>query len=145
MPPWIKAGYEEYSKRMPRECELLLKEIPPGNRTKNPDLAKILKEEGERMIAAIPSGSHVIALDVAGKTWTTLDLAFNLRRWLEAGKSIALLIGGPDGLAEAVKSRAGESWSLSSLTFPHPLVRVIVAEQLYRAWSIVQNHPYHRQ
>ena len=144
MPEWIKTGYEEYSKRMPRECELLLKEIPPGLRTKNPDLVKTLKEEGERMNAAIPSGSHIVALDISGKSWTTAELAANLQRWLETGKNIALVIGGPDGLADTVKNRAREVWSLSALTFPHPLVRVIVAEQLYRAWSILQNHPYHR-
>jgi 23S rRNA (pseudouridine1915-N3)-methyltransferase len=144
MPEWIKAGYEEYSKRMPRECELVLKEIPPGTRTKNPDLVKTLKEEGERINTVIPAGSHIIALDVSGKNWSTPELALNLRRWLDSGKNISLLIGGPDGIAEQVRNRAGEFWSLSALTFPHPLVRVIVAEQLYRAWSILQNHPYHR-
>jgi 23S rRNA (pseudouridine1915-N3)-methyltransferase len=144
MPDWIKAGFEEYSKRMPRECELIIKEIPPGIRTKNSDLIKTLKDEGERMNSAIPAGSHIVALDVSGRPWTTPDLANNLERWLEGGKNIALLIGGPEGLADSVKNRAGEFWSLSPLTFPHPLVRVIVAEQLYRAWSILQNHPYHR-
>jgi 23S rRNA (pseudouridine1915-N3)-methyltransferase len=144
MPDWIKAGFDEYSKRMPRECELILKEIPSGIRTKNSDLIKTLKDEGERMNSAIPAGSHIVALDVSGRPWTTPDLANNLQRWLEGGKNIALLIGGPEGLADSVKNRAGEFWSLSPLTFPHPLVRVIVAEQLYRAWSILQNHPYHR-
>lgn len=144
MPDWVKAGFDEYSKRMPRECELIMKEIPPGIRTKNSDLIKTLKDEGERMNSAIPAGSHIVALDVSGRPWSTPDLANNLQRWLESGKNIALLIGGPEGLADSVKNRAGEFWSLSPLTFPHPLVRVIVAEQLYRAWSILQNHPYHR-
>lgn len=96
------------------------------------------------MNAAIPVGAHIVALELSGKPWTTQDLALTLNRWLESGRHIALLIGGPDGLADPVKSRAGEFWSLSPLTFPHPLVRIIVAEQLYRAWSILHNHPYHR-
>jgi 23S rRNA (pseudouridine1915-N3)-methyltransferase len=85
-----------------------------------------------------------VALEVMGKSWTTPDLALSLKRWLESGKHIALLVGGPDGLADLAKTRAVEYWSLSALTFPHPLVRIIVAEQLYRAWSILHNHPYHR-
>jgi 23S rRNA (pseudouridine1915-N3)-methyltransferase len=121
MPGWVKSGYDDYAKRLPRECELLLREIPPGQRGKNCDVARIIKDEGERMNAAIPAGSHIVALDLS-----------------------ALLIGGPDGLADSVKSRASEFWCLSALTFPHPLVRIIVAEQLYRAWSILHNHPYHR-
>lgn len=144
MPGWVKAGYDEYAKRLPRECELLLKEITPGQRNKNCDVARIIKEEGERMNAAIPLGAHIVALEVSGKSWTTPELSLAVKRWLESGKNIAVLIGGPDGLAESVASRAGECWSLSALTFPHPLVRIIVAEQLYRAWSILQNHPYHR-
>lgn len=144
MPSWVKAGYDDYAKRLPRECELLLREIPPGLRGKNCDVARIIKDEGERMNAAIPVGAHIVALELSGKPWTTQDLALTLNRWLESGRHIALLIGGPDGLADPVKSRAGEFWSLSPLTFPHPLVRIIVAEQLYRAWSILHNHPYHR-
>lgn len=144
MPSWVKQGYEDYVKRLPKECELLLKEIPLRNRGKNCDLARIIKEEGERMGAAIPPGAHPVALDLAGKSWSTPELAQNLRRWQENGKPVALLVGGPEGLAEAVKVQAKESWSLSALTFPHPLVRVMVAEQLYRAWSLLHNHPYHR-
>ena len=144
MPAWVKTGYDEYAKRLPRECELVLKEIPPGVRGKNCDVARIIKEEGERVSAAISAGSHTVALDLSGKLWSTPDLATALQRWLEIGKPIALLVGGPDGLAESVKSKASEFWSLSPLTYPHPLVRIIVAEQLYRAWSILHNHPYHR-
>lgn len=144
MPGWVKTGYDDYAKRLPRECELLLREIQPGQRGKNCDLTRLVKEEGDRMNAAIPAGSHVVALDVTGKTWTTPELSVSLKRWRESGKHISLLVGGPDGLADSVKSRAEEYWSLSKLTFPHPLVRVIVAEQLYRAWSILNNHPYHR-
>jgi 23S rRNA (pseudouridine1915-N3)-methyltransferase len=144
MPGWVKSGYDEYAKRLPRECELLLKEIPPGQRGKNCDVARIIKDEGERMATSIPAGSHIVALDLSGKSWTTPELAVSLNRWMESGKHVALLIGGPDGLADSVKSRASEFWCLSALTFPHPLVRIIVAEQLYRAWSILHNHPYHR-
>mgnify|MGYP001186432141 CR=1 FL=1 len=144
MPGWVKSGYDEYAKRLPRECELFLKEIPPGLRGKNCDVARIIRDEGERMNAAIPVGSHIVALELSGKSLTTPELALSLNRWLEIGKPIALLVGGPDGLADSVKSKASEFWSLSPLTFPHPLVRIIVAEQLYRAWSILHNHPYHR-
>ena len=144
MPSWVQQGYDEYAKRLPRECELVLKEIAPGKRSKNSDVARIVKDEGERMIAAIPQGTYVVTLDITGKPWTTPELAQAMARWLESGQHIALLTGGPEGLAESAKQLARESWSLSKLTFPHPLVRIIVAEQLYRAWSILHNHPYHR-
>ncbi len=145
MPGWVRQGYEEYAKRLPRECELIIKEIAPGKRVKNSDIPSIIKDEGERMLKTIASDTHVVTLDIPGKAWTTLELSEALQRWLNSGQNIALLIGGPEGLAQAVKQSAHESWSLSKLTLPHPLVRVIVAEQLYRAWSILQNHPYHRQ
>lgn len=144
MPSWVEHGYEEYAKRLPRECELVLKEIPAGKRGKNSDLERITKEEGERMLAALPNNSHIVTLDVIGKPWTTPQLAEALQRWLAGGQSVSLMIGGPEGLATSVKQTAKESWSLSPLTFPHPLVRIIVAEQLYRAWTILNNHPYHR-
>jgi 23S rRNA (pseudouridine1915-N3)-methyltransferase len=144
MPSWVLQGYDDYAKRLPRECELVLKEIAAGKRGKNSDVARIVRDEGERMIAAIPSGTHIVTLDIPGKPWTTPELAQAMGRWLASGQSVALLVGGPEGLAEAAKQRAHESWSLSKLTFPHPLVRVIVAEQLYRAWTLLNNHPYHR-
>ena len=144
MPGWVQQGYDEYAKRLPRECELVLKEIAPGKRSKNSDVSRIVKEEGERMMAAIPPAAHVLSLDIPGKLWTTPELAQALLRWLESRQNIALLVGGPEGLADSAKQAARESWSLSRLTLPHPLVRVVVAEQLYRAWSILQNHPYHR-
>lgn len=144
MPGWVQQGYDEYAKRLPRECELILKEIAPGKRTKNSDIDRIVKDEGERMITAIPQGSHVVTLDIPGKPWSTPELADAMRRWLESGQHVSLLVGGPEGLADSAKQLARESWSLSKLTFPHPLVRIVVAEQLYRAWSILHNHPYHR-
>jgi 23S rRNA (pseudouridine1915-N3)-methyltransferase len=144
MPNWVQVGYDDYAKRLPRECELVLKEIAPGKRGKNSDIARIVRDEGERMLAAIPPGAYRVTLDIPGKPWTTPELAAAMQRWRENGQAVALLVGGPEGLADAVRDGAQESWSLSRLTFPHPLVRIIVAEQLYRAWSILNNHPYHR-
>jgi 23S rRNA (pseudouridine1915-N3)-methyltransferase len=144
MPGWVKQGYDEYAKRLPKECELILKEIPPGQRGKNCDIVRIVRDEGLRINAAIPSGAHKVILDLSGKNWNTENLAQALQRWQELGNSVALLVGGPDGLADSIKDQAAESWSLSTLTFPHPLVRIVVAEQIYRAWSILHNHPYHR-
>jgi 23S rRNA (pseudouridine1915-N3)-methyltransferase len=145
MPGWVQQGYDEYAKRLPRECELVLKEIAPGKRGKNSDVARIIREEGERMIAAIGKDTHVVTLDVPGKPWSTPELAQTMKRWLESGQNVSLLVGGPEGLSDEAKRLARESWSLSKLTFPHPLVRVIIAEQIYRAWSILNNHPYHRE
>ncbi|NOQ64273.1 MAG: 23S rRNA (pseudouridine(1915)-N(3))-methyltransferase RlmH [Methyloprofundus sp.] len=144
MPSWVKQGYDEYAKRMPKECELVLKEVPAGKRGKNSDVKRIIRDEGERMLAAIPKNCHIVTLDVPGKAWSTPVLATAMQDWLVGGQDIALLVGGPEGLADSVKQIARQSWSLSKLTFPHPLVRIIVAEQLYRAWSIINNHPYHR-
>lgn len=144
MPGWVQQGYTEYAKRLPRECELVLKEIPAGKRGKNSDTARIVKEEGERMLAAMPEKAHVVTLDIPGKRWTTPQLAGSLQRWQENALPVALMVGGPEGLSQQVKELARESWSLSPLTFPHPLVRIVVAEQIYRAWSIMNNHPYHR-
>ncbi|MEI8207780.1 MAG: 23S rRNA (pseudouridine(1915)-N(3))-methyltransferase RlmH [Methylococcales bacterium] len=144
MPGWVQQGYDEYAKRLPRECELVLKEVAPGKRSKNSDVARIVKDEGDRMLAAIPQGAYIVTLDIPGKPWTTPELAQAMQRWMESGQHVALLVGGPEGLADSAKQLARESWSLSKLTFPHPLVRIVVAEQLYRAWSIIHNHPYHR-
>ena len=145
MPSWVQQGYDEYAKRMPKECQLVLKEITSGKRGKNSDVAKIVKDEGERMIKAVSARTNVVVLDISGKPWTTQELSLAMKRWLESGQNIALMVGGPEGLADSVRDSATESWSLSRLTFPHPLVRVVVAEQLYRAWSLLNNHPYHRE
>ncbi len=144
MPAWVKAGYDEFAQRLPAECRLQLSEIPLQARTATTDLARLQRQEGARMLAAIPTGAHVVALDVAGRPWSTEDLAGRLVRWLRDGRDVALLVGGPEGLHRDCLDGAHERWSLSALTFPHPLVRVIVAEQLYRAWSILNHHPYHR-
>ncbi|MBE0470334.1 MAG: 23S rRNA (pseudouridine(1915)-N(3))-methyltransferase RlmH [Methyloprofundus sp.] len=144
MPGWVKQGYDEYAKRMPRECELVLKEIPAGKRGKNSDVNRIVRDEGARMLAALPKSCLIVTLDIPGKLWTTPNLSEAMRGWLDSGQDVALLIGGPEGLADSVKQAANQSWSLSKLTLPHPLVRIVVAEQIYRAWSIINNHPYHR-
>jgi 23S rRNA (pseudouridine1915-N3)-methyltransferase len=145
MPGWVQQGYEEYAKRMPKECELVLKEIPAGKRTKKSDIARIVKDEGEQMIKAVSARTDVVVLDIPGKPWTTQELSLVMMRWLESGQNIALMVGGPEGLSDSVRNLATQSWSLSPLTFPHPLVRILVAEQLYRAWSLLNNHPYHRE
>jgi 23S rRNA (pseudouridine1915-N3)-methyltransferase len=144
MPRWVVEGYTEYARRMPAECSLQLVEIPPGRRAKGANIPRILQEEGVRMLKAIPRHCEVIALDVQGRSWSTEQLAARLAEWLASGRDLALLVGGPEGLAPACLERAQRIWSLSDLTLPHPLVRVVVAEQLYRAWSLLRNHPYHR-
>jgi len=144
MPVWIDDGFRDYAGRMPPECKLLLKEIPLGSARAGGDVRKATQEEGEAMLAALPAGAGVTALDVRGKSLDTETLAKLLNRWLQEGRDQALLVGGPDGLAPECLARAGAKLSLSALTLPHGLVRVVVAEQLYRAWSILKNHPYHR-
>jgi 23S rRNA (pseudouridine1915-N3)-methyltransferase len=143
-PDWVKAGYLEYAGRLPRECALNLVEIPAGPRRPPTDLTRIVRAEGERLLAAVPSGSHLIALDERGREWSTVELAERLTGWLQAGRDLSLLVGGPDGLDAACRDRAEQLWSLSRLTLPHLLVRIVVAEQLYRAWSLLHHHPYHR-
>jgi len=144
MPDWVTKGYHEYAKRLKADCQLQLIEIAPGKRGKNADLARIKKAEGEKILQAIPKGCLVVALEVKGKPWSTRDLSQQLDNWLHGGQDIALLIGGPEGLSEACVARSDIKWSLSPLTLPHPLVRVLLSEQLYRAYSILKNHPYHR-
>jgi len=143
-PAWIQEGYEDYAKRLPPSCALELIEIPAEKRTANADLKRIMEREGEKMLAAIKPQHHVIALDKGGKSWTSEQLSSQLSVWLQSGENIDLLVGGPEGISPACLARARETWSLSALTFPHLLVRLIVAEQVYRAWSILQNSPYHR-
>ena len=144
MPAWVQQGYAEYAKRIPPECSLSLTEITPGKRGKNADIARAMRDEGQRMLAAIPKGAFVIALEVDGRNWSTEQLAGELEGWMNLGSDVALLVGGPEGLSAEAKSAAQQKWSLSPLTLPHPLVRVVVAEQIYRAWSVMRNHPYHR-
>ena len=144
MPGWVRQGYQEYARRISGELNLNLIEIAPGKRGKNADLARTLNDEGERMLKAIPKGCRVITLEIEGRAWSTQQLARKMGNWLEAGGDLALLVGGPEGLAESCRQRADSRWSLSPLTLPHPLVRVLISEQIYRALSLLRNHPYHR-
>lgn len=144
MPAWVTAGYEEYAKRLPPSCSLSLVEIAPGHRGKGADVQRAIQEEGRRVLAAIPARARVVALDERGRAWTTAEVSARLADWLQGGQDVTLLIGGPDGHAPDCRVRAEQLWSLSPLTLPHPLVRIVVAEQLYRAWSLLQGHPYHR-
>lgn len=144
MPDWVQSGYSEYAKRLPRECALELKEIPLATRSKNTDIARAIEKESESILACIPAQERVIALDVLGKPQTTQTLADALRDWQMQGGNTSMLIGGPDGLSVNCLARANQRWSLSGLTLPHPLVRIVLAEQLYRAWSLLNHHPYHR-
>lgn len=144
MPAWVEQGVAEYSKRLPPELKWEVREIPLAQRGKNTDIPRAIAQEGERMLAAVPSGDHVVALEVGGRAWSTEQLAEQLSNWMASGQSLSLLVGGPDGLAPTCLERARQRWSLSPLTLPHPLVRVLLAEQLYRAWTLLNNHPYHR-
>ena len=144
MPSWVGQGYADYAGRLPPECKLVLKEIPLGASRSGGDARRAMQEEGAKMLAALPEGAGVTALEVKGKPLDTEALAKLLNQWLQEGRDQALLVGGPDGLAPECVAKANLKWSLSPLTLPHGLVRVVVAEQLYRAWSILKNHPYHR-
>ena len=144
MPEWVNTGYGDFASRMPQECRLHLIEVPAGKRGKGSNLAQVKHEEGERLLAAVPRDSIVIALDVGGESWSTDALAGRLKNWMQGGRDVALLVGGPDGLAAICRERADARWSLSPLTFPHMLVRIVVAEQFYRAWTVLKGHPYHR-
>lgn len=144
MPGWVQTGYEEYARRLPRECPLELRELPLSPRGKNTDLARAIAREGDAMLDVLPAQERVVALDVRGTPQTTESIAQALRQWQREGGNTSFLIGGPDGLAPACLQRASLRWSLSGLTLPHPLVRIVLAEQLYRAWSLLQGHPYHR-
>ncbi|MDR9435945.1 MAG: 23S rRNA (pseudouridine(1915)-N(3))-methyltransferase RlmH [Thiohalophilus sp.] len=144
MPGWVQQGYEEYARRMPPECRLNLLEIPLAKRGKSSAVEQLKQQESEKLLAAVPKNSQLWALDGGGKSWSTEQLADQLRDWLQGGQDIALMIGGPDGLATGCLQQAAGRWSLSPLTLPHPLVRIIVAEQLYRAMSILKHHPYHK-
>jgi len=144
MPGWVDDGYRTYARRLPRECSLRLTEIPLGRRSKAQPVERAVNEEGKRMLAASAKHQHIIALDIKGQGWSTRDLAEQMRAWMQRGCGVSLLVGGPDGLDNECLARARQHWSLSSLTLPHPLVRVLLAEQLYRAWTLLSGHPYHR-
>lgn len=144
VPDWVAAGYHEYARRLPRDMALDLVELPLARRPRNYNPLQCMVHEGEAMLKALSPRDTVVALEVGGSAWSTDTLATHLAQWRQLGGDVALLVGGPDGLSPACRQRADLQWSLSALTLPHPLVRVILAEQLYRAWTILQGHPYHR-
>ena len=145
MPHWVEAGWNEYERRFPRGFDLQLRELPAVKRSRNADIDMIRTREGESLLAAVPNSDRVIALDENGKQWSTAELADHMRQWMQHGENVSFLVGGPDGLSQPCLDRSDHCWSLSRLTFPHPLVRAVLAEQLYRAWTVTQNHPYHRE
>ena len=145
MPDWITAGFNEYAKRMPREAQIALVEIKPEPRTTGKTMTQIMEAEAQRIFAALPQNCLRIALDERGKQPTTRQLAEQLQEWMREGRDVAFIIGGADGLHESVKQAAQQCVALSALTLPHAFVRVLLAEQLYRAHSLMHNHPYHRE
>lgn len=144
MPDWIEDGFREYAKRMPSEWHFSLKELKPVERTGNKKAETVMAAEATKILSAIPKGAKIIALDEHGKDLTTVQLANNMKKWLQDGQDLVFVIGGADGLDAALKQQADGLVRLSSLTLPHGMVRVLLAEQLYRASTILQNHPYHR-
>ncbi|PCH59639.1 MAG: 23S rRNA (pseudouridine(1915)-N(3))-methyltransferase RlmH [SAR86 cluster bacterium] len=145
MPTWVEQGFQEYKKRLPREFELQLKEVAMMKRTRSNSIEMCKKKEAQGILSHIKKSDFVVALEVGGKSMGTLDLAAQLDKIRQLGNDLCLLVGGPDGLDEQCLQRANQCWSLSELTLPHPLVRVLLAEQLYRVWSVLNGHPYHRE
>lgn len=144
MPGWVEEGVETYRKRLPRDFSLEIEEIALGQRGKNTPVAKAREQEARRIRERLKGDEHLVALEVKGQPWTTQKLAQQADDWRMQGRDVALLVGGPDGLAPELSAAAHSAWSLSPLTLPHPLVRVMLAEQLYRAWTLLVGHPYHR-
>lgn len=144
MPRWVEQGYQEYAKRMPPDLPVELVEIALGTRGKNADVSRMMRREGEQMLAAVQPGERIVTLEVTGRAWSTETLAEQLEMWRLDARNVNLMVGGPEGLAEEVSARSDQRWSLSALTLPHPLVRILLAEQLYRAWTITNRHPYHK-
>jgi 23S rRNA (pseudouridine1915-N3)-methyltransferase len=141
---WVQDGTRMYLDRLPPQLKPEIVEIPLSTRSSNGDPVVAMNKEGRRILERLKPGEHVVTLDVLGKAWSSEGLARELARWQAEHSALALVIGGPEGLSPEVKARANQSWSLSALTFPHGMVRVILMEQLYRAWTILQGHPYHK-
>jgi 23S rRNA (pseudouridine1915-N3)-methyltransferase len=144
MPQWVGDGYREYAARLTRQCGLQLIEVATQKRTKSSNPARVKELESNALLSAVPKKCLRVALERSGRDFTSEQFALRLQQWMGDGRDVALLVGGPDGLSAECLAQMDETWSLSALTFAHPLVRVIVAEQLYRAWSIINNLPYHR-
>ena len=144
MPGWVEAGYKEYSRRLGADVKLELVEIALGKRSKGSDINRLQEKEAGQMLAAVGAGDLVVTMEVMGNAWSTEKLADNMAAWQHSGRNVSMLVGGPEGLHASCLAKADLRWSLSPLTLPHPLVRVVLAEQVYRAWSILHNHPYHK-
>jgi len=144
MPTWVEQGFAEYAKRMPSDFALQLVEIPLSTRSKNANIARLMQKEGQQMLSKIAQGEKLISLEVQGEPWSTEQLSQKLSSFREQTRVLNLAIGGPEGLAPEVCARSDARWSLSNLTLAHPLVRLVLAEQLYRAWTLLAGHPYHR-
>ena len=145
MPDWIQTGFAEYKKRLSQDVTLELIEVAPAHRSRSTITQRLRQQEAQSILDALPAHTHVIALDETGKRQKTMQLAARMQDWIDQGINISLIIGGADGLDESVLAAAHERWSLSDYTLPHALVRVVLAEQIYRAWTILKNHPYHRE
>ena len=145
MPSWITDGFNEYTKRMPREAKIDLVEIKPEPRTTGKSVSQIMEAEAQRLQAALPKDVLRIVLDERGAHWTTRQLTQHMQDWLGGGRDVAFIIGGADGLHESIRSNANQLLALSAMVLPHGMVRVLLAEQLYRAHSLLHNHPYHRE
>ena len=144
MPDWVELASNDYSKRLPTDIKINPILLPLIKRGKNPDIPRIIRDESRKILSVIPKDSLLVVLDVVGKPITTMKLSSILEGWLQQGQDVSIVIGGPDGVSEELLAQASLKLSLSALTFPHPLVRIILLEQIYRAWSILNNHPYHR-
>ena len=144
MPGWVDEASRDFIKRLPPEIKINSILLPLIKRGKNPDIPRIVRDESRKLLAAVPRDSLLVVLDVLGRPVTTMKLASMLESWLQQAQDLSIIIGGPDGVSAELLSKASIKLSLSGLTFPHPLVRVILLEQIYRAWSILNNHPYHR-
>ncbi|MCH8551067.1 MAG: 23S rRNA (pseudouridine(1915)-N(3))-methyltransferase RlmH [Natronospirillum sp.] len=144
MPAWVEAGVEEYSRRLPRELQPDWVTLPLGKRSRNVNPLAVMAEESDRLLQSVRSDWHMVLLDVTGKAWDTPTLAHHVQAWQLQGRDVSLVIGGPDGVDDRVRQQAAQRWSLSALTLPHPLVRILLTEQLYRAWTVLQGHPYHK-
>ena len=144
MPGWVEDGVREYTKRLPPELKLEIRELPLASRGRDATPAQAVAREAKRLRDAMPPRDRLVVLDVAGRSLTTEQLAIRLADWQMSGDNYSLVIGGPDGVDRALLDEADLCWSLSPLTLPHPLVRVLLVEQLYRAWTINAGHPYHR-
>lgn len=145
IPDWTKTGFQEYQKRLSGEINLSLIEIPPGRHSKNSGKTRLLLDEAASIRSALPRNNYLIVMDERGESQTTHKLSEQMANWMQDGINVCFIIGGAEGLDKSVIDLADERWSLSAYTLPHAFVRVLLAEQLYRAWSILRNHPYHRE